>query len=304
MNTAERELAAVMAEHDERPDTDALSRWARAKDRSRQGGLRRWWPVAAAVLVIAIIAGAVLVARRAPVGPASRTVPSTSGWVQLGSYDVKQRTLDAPGGLLTSLLGAAGAADVDDMSGPPPLDGWRVISGKIADNHVVIAAPWTDRGPGAWMLVDAHRLHGRWSTVVDTPEKMVRPGRVDRRAGLTLSCAPGQQELIQGEPVQLLARLTNQGSTWWTGDGQDFDYVSGRITPAAGAPLANLPWDGEARLVKALPELKPRHALDRQIWLENARIEQLPPGTYTLTATLTDLDLSCPPVQITIKPAQ
>lgn len=301
MNTAEREIAAVMADHNDRPDTDVLSRWARAKDRSRQGSLRRWWPVAAAVLVIAVIAGAVLVARRASVGPASRTVESTSGWVQLGSYDVKQTTLDAPGVPLASLLGAAGAADVDDMSGPPPADGWRVISGKLAANHVVIVAPWTDRGPGAWMLVDAYRSHGRWSTVVDTPEKRIRPDRIDRRAGLALSCAPGQQELIQGEPVQLLARLTNQGPTRWTGDGQDFDYVTGRITPAAGAPLADLPRDDEARLVKALPELNPGRALDRQIWLENARIEQLPPGTYTLTATLTDLDLSCPPVQITIK---
>jgi hypothetical protein len=49
------------------------------------------------------------------------------GDVQLGRFDVSAEVLNAPGQPLEHFIGAPGSALIDDLNGPPPVDGWRLI---------------------------------------------------------------------------------------------------------------------------------------------------------------------------------
>jgi hypothetical protein len=65
--------------------------------------------------------------------------------MQLGDYDVSAAILAAAGARLSELIGDQGAASVDDIHGPPPIDGWRLIAGDIDSPRAqqpVLAAPW------------------------------------------------------------------------------------------------------------------------------------------------------------------
>jgi hypothetical protein len=69
---------------------------------------------------------------------------------QLDRYNVPTAVLKAAGAPLVDLIGEQGAASVDDMLGPPPIDGWRVIDGDLASSDPqvpILAAPWVNRDP-------------------------------------------------------------------------------------------------------------------------------------------------------------
>ena len=76
--------------------------------------------------------------------------------MQLGYYDVPAAVLSADGVPLAELIGELGATSVDDMMGPPPADGWRVIAGDLADSGdqlPVLAAPWASPRSNGWMVI-------------------------------------------------------------------------------------------------------------------------------------------------------
>lgn len=269
-------------------------------------GSRRRRPALSIAVALATVVALIVSVITAPSNQAS-SEPIVSGpmgrWVQLSRYDVERSVLEAPGVPLAAMLGTAGAASVDTLSGPPPVAGWRIIDGALADNQVVVAAPWTDRGDGAWMLVQAYRNGGEWGTVVETPEQRIRVGRADRRGGLTLNCGGNQLELVAGQSVQLQATLTNSGATTWTTDGQDFDYVIGTLAPEGGPPFPPRRSDGMAHEIHALGPLLPGASIELPMAVDNVQLETLPPGTYMLTAELYDLHLPCPPVSLVVRPA-
>jgi hypothetical protein len=85
----------------------------------------------------------------------------------LGDLVVARSALTEPGVPLIDLLGEAGAARVDDMHGPPPVDGWRVIDGALPAHPAVdvvatIAAPWEHPGSNGWMMLFVIRRAGQW----------------------------------------------------------------------------------------------------------------------------------------------
>jgi hypothetical protein len=110
--------------------------------------------------------------------------------MQLDQFNVPDDVLAAPGVLLVHLIGEQGAAGVDDMLGPPPPDGWRVIDGDLTSPELhppTLAAPWINRDPSKWMLISVYRFEGKWGSVVQGTGSVTRPGRDVRRAGLALN---------------------------------------------------------------------------------------------------------------------
>jgi hypothetical protein len=90
-------------------------------------------------------------------------------WV--GDVVVARSVLREPGVPLIDLLGQRAAASVDNMFGPSPVDGWRVIDGALPVDLVVdvapviIAAPWEHPGANGWMVVSVVRHAGRWQAM-------------------------------------------------------------------------------------------------------------------------------------------
>jgi hypothetical protein len=109
--------------------------------------------------------------------------------VRLGWYDMPAQVLAAAGVPLVYLVGGQGAASVDTLLGPPPVDGWRVIAGPFPPppgELSMLAAPWPDRRSNGWMLVSFTRRDGRWTACIEEDRRPVRAGRKHRRAGLQL----------------------------------------------------------------------------------------------------------------------
>jgi hypothetical protein len=90
-------------------------------------------------------------------------------WV--GDFVVGRSVLTELGVPLIDLLGRRAAASVDNMFGPLPVDGWRVIDGALPADPaadvapVIIAAPWEHPGANGWMVQSVVRHLGRWQTM-------------------------------------------------------------------------------------------------------------------------------------------
>src|SRR5450631_655089 len=110
--------------------------------------------------------------------------------MQLGYYDVPAAVLSAAGVPLAELIGERGAASVDDMMGTPPVDGWRVIAGDLADfggEPPVLAAPWSSPRSNGWMVIRLLRPDNVWQASILGDDRPLRLSRARRRAGLTLT---------------------------------------------------------------------------------------------------------------------
>lgn len=223
--------------------------------------------------------------------------------MQLGYYDVPAAVLAADGLPLTELIGEQGAASVDDILGPPPDDGWRVIAGDLNDfggEPPVLAAPWSSPRSNGWMVISVARLDGGWQASILGDNRPLRPSRARRRAGLTLAWTAPLMSATVGTVPQLQVRLTNNGAHAWQNDGGDYDGVTVRMLGADGKPLHDPrrgAWSGHmiGTAVHLLPTLLPGSFVDLTPAWESARIPSLPPGDYGLVAELSDLQLHCEP---------
>src|SRR5450755_3057036 len=162
--------------------------------------------------------------------------------MQLGYYDVPAAVLSADGVPLAELIGELGAASVDDMMGPPPADGWRVIAGDLADSGgqlPVLAAPWSSPRSNGWMVISLSRPDGVWQASILGDDRPLRPSRARRRAGLTLTWPVPAMSASVGTVPQLQVRLTNAGKRAWQNDGADYDGVTVRLLGTDGKSLTD-----------------------------------------------------------------
>jgi hypothetical protein len=224
--------------------------------------------------------------------------------MQLGYYDVPGAVLSADGVTLAELIGERGAASVDDMMGAPPVDGWRLIAGDLADfggETPVLAAPWSSPRSNGWMMISLWRLDGIWQASILGDDRPLRPSRARRRAGLTLAWPVRVISAPIGTVPQLRVRLSNAGDRPWHNDGADYDHVTVRLLEPGGEPLPETlrsPWRGGdmvGAVVHLLPLLLPRSSLDLTPAWGAAPISSLPPGDYGVVAELNDLQLRSGP---------
>lgn len=224
--------------------------------------------------------------------------------MQLGYYDVPGAVLSARGVPLVELIGEQGAASVDDMMGPPPIDGWRVIAGDLTDfgsEPPVLAAPWSSPRSNGWMVISAARLDGVWQASILGDDRPLRPSRTRRRAGLTLAWPVAVMSAPVGTVPQLRVRLTNAGERSWLNEGGDYDHVTVRLLGPDGDPLPERlkgPWRGGDMLGAALhlmPTLLPGSFVDLTPAWGAAPISSLPSGDYGVVAELNNLQLRSGP---------
>ena len=220
--------------------------------------------------------------------------------VQLDQFDVPAALLAAPGVQLADLIGEHGAASVDDMLGPPPTDGWRVIAGDLGAPHLhppTLAAPWTNRDPNKWMILGVYRLDGQWQSIVNGTGSVARPGRASRRAGLALEWAESPTVAPVRTVPALRLRLRNAGDSRWHADGLDSDHVQVWALGPDGERLRvdHSAWAGIGTPVAILPSLDPGAAVELNATWQPRSVEELPAGDYALKAELSDLGLLCSP---------
>ena len=225
---------------------------------------------------------------------------ATNQMLQLDEFDVPAAVLAQSGVPLVELIGEHGAASVDDMLGPPPVDGWRVISGDLAHPELdlpTLAAPWVNRDPSTWMILGVYRFHGQWRTSVNGTGSIARPGRAHRRSSLTLDWAEPIMTAPVGTVPRLRLRLRNVGGDRWTADGRDSDHVQVWALGKDGERLLvdHSAWDHIAVLVEPLPSLEPGGAVDLIATWQPRSVEKLPAGDYALEALLLQLNLHCSP---------
>jgi hypothetical protein len=223
--------------------------------------------------------------------------------VQLGEYDVPAQVLAAAGVPLTELVGDQGAASVDTLMGPVPIDGWRVISGPFPPEpgaSSVLAAPW--QGPpwhpgssNGWMQVRFTRTDGDWSACVTVDYRPVRPGRRHRRAGIRLQWHSTLITAPAGASPEVRLSLRNTASVPWQPDGIDHGFVRAWAVGTDGLPLARSRRSTFIAIpVEPLSELDPNSTLDlTATW--DTEISALAPGDYVIEAELCDLQLRCAP---------
>lgn len=219
---------------------------------------------------------------------------------QLDQFNVPDDVLEAPGHRLVDLIGEQGVESVDDMLGPPPSDGWRVVAGNLAapeSDLPTLAAPWTNRDPSKWMLISLYRRDGKWHSVIQGSGSVVRPGRDVRRAGLALDwVAPSMTASVGTVPTLELA-LRNVGAAPWVNEGQDYDDVGVWALGPSGERLLveHSAWGMAAVAVHLLPSIDPGAAVQLTATWQPGSVEKLPPGVYAVEAQLRSLDLPCSP---------
>jgi hypothetical protein len=159
--------------------------------------------------------------------------------VQLGHFDVSAEVLNAPGQPLERFIGAPGSALIDDLDGPPPVDGWRLISGDLnapAERQPVFAAPWDNPAGNGWMVIGLWQLDGAWNATILSDSRPVRPSRVRRREGLELdwshSARHGVGFRAHTRLGQVAVTLQNRSQKQWANRYRDYDGVS--ISPTRG----------------------------------------------------------------------
>jgi hypothetical protein len=223
------------------------------------------------------------------------------GDMQLGYYDVPGDVLSADGVRLAELIGEQGAASVDNLMDPPPVDGWRVIAGDLAEfggDPPVLAAPWSSPRSNGWMLIIVSRRDGMWWASILGDDRTLRPSRARRRAGLTLEWPVPMMSASVGTVSELRVRLANAGELQWRNEGADHDGVTLHVLGPDGEPLPETcvnPWTGGAMLgtlVHLLPPLLPGSSVELMPAWEAALISRLPAGKYSVVAELSDLQLS------------
>lgn len=228
--------------------------------------------------------------------------------VQLGAYDVPASVLRVAGVPLTELVGDQGAASVDTMMGPGPIDGWRVIGGPFPPEPgelSMLAAPW--QGPpwrrdasNGWMQVSFTRRDGEWSGCINLDDKPVRAGRRLRRAGLHLQWHRSLVSAPVGTRPEVRLLLRNTASTPWRPDGIDHGFVRAWAAGADGLPLPRKAWSMQAIPVQPLSPLDSEETLDlTATW--DTEIPALPPGEYSIEAELYDLHLRCAPGRLRLQ---
>jgi len=230
--------------------------------------------------------------------------------MQLGYYDVPAAVLSADGVPLAELIGELGAASVDDMMGPPPADGWRVIAGDLADfggQLPVLAAPWSSPRSNGWMVISLSRPDGVWQASILGDDRPLRPSRARRRAGLALTWPVPVMSASVGTVPQLRVRLSNAGDRPWDNDGRDYDHVTVRLLGSSGEPLPDArtsPWKGGDMVgaaIHLLPPLLPGSFVDLTPARGAAHISTLPPGDYGVVAELNDLQLRSAPEALQVR---
>jgi hypothetical protein len=230
--------------------------------------------------------------------------------MQLGYYDVPAAVLSADGVPLTELIGERGAASLDDMMGPPPVDGWRVIAGDLADfggQQPVLAAPWSSPRSNGWMVISLSRPDSAWQASILGDDRPLRPSRARRRAGLTLTWSVPVMSASVGTVPQLRVRLSNAGDRPWGNDGADYDHVTVRLLGSSGEPLPyprTSPWKGGDMVgaeIHRLPPLLPGSFVDLTPARGAAHISALPPGDYDVVAELNDLQLRSAPEALKLR---
>jgi hypothetical protein len=224
--------------------------------------------------------------------------------MQLGYYDVPAAVLSASGVPLAELIGEGGASSVDDMMGPPPVNGWRVIAGDLADfggEPPALAAPWSSPRSNGWMVISVSRLDGVWQASILGDSRPLRPSRARRRAGLTLTWSVPVMSAPVGTVPQLRVRLSSAGDRPWHNDGADYDHVTVQLLRPEGTPLPDTlrgPWNSSDMVgtaVHLLPTLLPGSSVDLTPAWDTAEIPSLPPGDYGIVAELNDLQLRSGP---------
>jgi hypothetical protein len=211
---------------------------------------------------------------------------------------------------LAELIGDRGAASVDDMMGPPPVDGWRVIAGDLTDfdgEPLVLAAPWSSPRSNGWMVISAAWLDGVWQASILGDDRPLRPSRARRRAGLTLTWPVPVLSAPVGTVPPLQVRLSNAGERPWLNEGGDYDHVTVRLQGPDGDPLPERltgPWRGGDTLGGALhllPTLLPGSFVDLSPTWGAAPISSLPPGDYGVVAELNNLHLRSGPQPLQLR---
>ena len=230
--------------------------------------------------------------------------------MQLGYYDVPAALLSANGVPLAELIGERGATSVDDLMGTPPVDGWRVIAGDLADfggEPPVLAAPWSSPRSNGWMVISLSRLDGGWQASILGDDRPLRPSRARRRAGLTVTWPVPVMSASVGTVPQLRVRLSNASDRPWDNDGGDYDHMTVRLLGSSGEPLPDArtgPWEGGDMVgaeIHLLPPLLPGSFVDLTPARGTTHISTLPRGDYGVLAELTDLQLRSAPEALQLR---
>jgi hypothetical protein len=235
------------------------------------------------------------------------------GDLQFGRFDVAAEVLNAPGQRLELFIGAPAAAVIDDLDGPPPADGWRLIAGDLnspVENQPVLAAPWDNPRGGDWMVISLWQLDGTWHATLNSGRQKIRPSRATRRRGLELAWPAS----ADGKTAHLLAdtrlddiavTLRNNAPEPWVNDYRDYNGISISVTDDQGRPVTNRhrggDWGFHAYHHELLPSIEPGAELALTAHFETATTHHgLQPGRYTLTANMHSLGLGTQPRSVTV----
>jgi hypothetical protein len=188
--------------------------------------------------------------------------------MQLGHWDVSAEVLNAPGEPLDAMIGVSAGSIANDLLGPPPVDGWRLIAGSLNDpfqEPAVVAAPWADPRGNGWMVLQLWRREGHWGATVPFDRKPLRPSRALRRRGLRLAWSAASDHALHRirpdtglDEVPLVLR--NDGPDDWQNQYGDVNGVLLVVTDERGQRVTNnhrgIDWGIVAHLVERLPPLE------------------------------------------------
>lgn len=234
--------------------------------------------------------------------------------MQLGDVDVPADVLNARGQRLEDVLRTSNTPSIDDLLGPPPTEGWRLISGDLGspvERQPRLAAPWADPRGNGWMVIKLWRFDGEWQAAIAGDTRPLRPSRARRRVGLELRWSSPTGDLVlpaRTPPGQLTVLLRNTGHAPWANHGEDNNSTRILVTDERGEMVQPFPRSGidpgmVAFPVQRLPRVEPEGdvALVAHFDAQIAR-HGLPPGRFTIQAHLLSLGLRTEPRHVVVKP--
>jgi hypothetical protein len=226
--------------------------------------------------------------------------------VQLGDFDVPAATMNEAGRPLEDLVGTTAAVLVDDMHGPPPDDGWRLIAGDLAspsEKQPVLAAPWDNPRGNGWMVIQLSRRDGIWYATTAGDRGPIRRSRRLWRDGLQLTwSAEAAEQAAHLRPTRgldpLTVILTNTSARRWTNEGGDHDFVPISVCDKDGTPVTTRGVTFAAALtgIGLLPPMEPGEQMTLLASIYSEIAPHMPIGPVTLVATLNSLRLSTSPL--------
>jgi len=250
--------------------------------------------------------------------------------VSLGDLDLDPGYLDRPGDSLDAVVrAAAGPAPVrwylaEDVAARVSERGWRTVAAtptrtvttidppQTVPARTVLAAP-APGVDGSWILVELRQVppdtgHSQavqlppWSASSDGKPLRLRPGKAQRRQGVTLAWG-GTLVVVEGTKPELTVYLSNTGTSTWHADPDDDCWVNAWLTEEDGGPEEHFGWFALG-WAPPLPNLPRGCGVTLGAWVSSWPIKETTPGRYGLVASLGSLGrrTAVRPLEIVVDP--